>query len=70
MNNFSKVLIGVSAGLVTGTILGVLFAPDKGKETRKEISERVKKLGDMIEKDFKKGKEKFSELKEKAAQLV
>lgn len=70
MNNFSKVLIGVSAGLITGAILGVLFAPDKGKETRKEISDQIKKLADIIETDFKKGKEKFSELKEKAAQFV
>jgi gas vesicle protein len=70
MNNFSKILIGVSAGLVTGAVLGILFAPDKGEDTRKEISDRVKKLTDSLESAFKKGKEKYSDIKEKVDQFV
>jgi gas vesicle protein len=45
MNN-SKVLLGFLAGAFAGSILGVLFAPDKGTETRRKISE---KTGDMAE---------------------
>jgi gas vesicle protein len=45
MNN-TKVLLGFLAGAFAGSILGVLFAPDKGAETRRKISE---KTGDLTE---------------------
>jgi gas vesicle protein len=40
--NTGKVALGVLAGLATGAILGILFAPDKGSETRKKIAEKGK----------------------------
>lgn len=33
-----KVLLGVMAGVVAGALIGVLFAPEKGSETRKKIA--------------------------------
>jgi gas vesicle protein len=33
----SQTLLGVLGGMTIGTVLGVLFAPDKGSETRKKI---------------------------------
>lgn len=33
----SKVVLGVLGGVAVGAILGVLFAPEEGKKTRKKI---------------------------------
>jgi len=57
MKNTSKVLIALGAGLAIGGILGVLFAPNKGSETRKKISDTGKKLADKITHKIKLGKE-------------
>ncbi|HEU4574898.1 MAG TPA: YtxH domain-containing protein [Chitinophagaceae bacterium] len=64
MKNSSKVLIALGAGIAIGGLLGVLFAPDKGKDTRKKIADSGKKFSDEIEKKFRRGKEKFSDLKD------
>ena len=52
MNSGSKVLLGVLAGAATGAILGVLFAPDKGEETRKRISEGSRDVTDNLKTKF------------------
>jgi gas vesicle protein len=72
-----KVFLGVLAGIAAGAVLGILFAPDKGSETRKKLagkgedySDLVKEkvnefLGSMSEK-FEKVKEEVSEFAEHA----
>jgi gas vesicle protein len=32
-----SIFLGVLAGLATGAILGIMFAPDKGSDTRRKI---------------------------------
>jgi gas vesicle protein len=54
MKNTSKMLIALGSGLAIGGILGVLFAPDKGTETRRKISEGGKKLSEKVKEKFKK----------------
>ena len=44
MRTTLKVAIGVVAGVATGAVLGLLFAPDKGRETRRKIIEKEKDL--------------------------
>lgn len=54
-----KALLGVLAGIAAGAALGVLFAPDKGANTRKNISRKGEDLADAIN---DKIEEKFDEL--------
>jgi gas vesicle protein len=56
MNTLAKIAIAAGAGIVAGGVLGVLFAPDKGENTRKKIADSGKKLTDTV-------KEKMNSLK-------
>ena len=64
MNNTSKILTALGAGAVAGALLGILFAPDKGSETRKKINGQGKKMVDNVQAKFRKGRDKFNGLKE------
>jgi gas vesicle protein len=47
-----KVLLGVLAGVAAGALLGVLFAPDNGWNTRKRISKKADKYVDGLKEQF------------------
>ncbi len=47
-NNSSNTLIGILAGTVIGATLGILFAPDKGINTRHRISEETLAAKDRL----------------------
>ena len=65
MTNTSKILIALGAGLVVGGVLGVLFAPDKGSETRRKIANAPKDFADKFKSKIKLGKEKVEDLLKK-----
>lgn len=74
--NTGKVASGVLAGLAVGTILGILFAPKKGSETRREIMDKgndymdqlkskYNDLGESLKNQFESAKQEASDLAEK-----
>lgn len=65
-NNTGKLIGAVIAGTVLGAVLGVLFAPDKGSNTRHKITKGAK---DMAHDLKKKMKHKAKALRNKAEEL-
>jgi gas vesicle protein len=43
-----KVILGTTAGLAVGAILGILFAPEKGSVTRKQILDKGNDYADDL----------------------
>ena len=66
MKDVSKVMLLLAAGFAAGTITGILFAPDKGDETRKRIRSKAGELGEDIEKAYD---EEIARLKTKIENL-
>ncbi|CDT10026.1 Aspartyl-tRNA synthetase [Sphingobacterium sp. PM2-P1-29] len=65
MNDNSKVVLALLAGLVAGTALGILFAPDKGTETRDKLNESLADLGDAIRERAEEQFDQLNDFKEK-----
>jgi gas vesicle protein len=61
MKTVSKIMIAIGAGLAIGSVLGVLFAPDKGSETRRKLREGRERWVKRTEGKLKWGKEKLNE---------
>ena len=57
----SNLAVGILGGLAVGTVLGILFAPAKGSETRKKIADKSTDLKDMVVETTGKLSDKFSQ---------
>lgn len=63
MKNSTKILAAAAVGIIAGGLLGLLFAPEKGEDTRKKMAQKGGSILDKIKGDI--SKEKIVNLKEK-----
>jgi gas vesicle protein len=70
MSDNSKVLVALLAGLAAGAALGLLFAPEKGSETRDKLGQSLKDLGDTIKDRAADEINNLANLKEKVVSSV
>ncbi|HLP14818.1 MAG TPA: YtxH domain-containing protein [Bacteroidota bacterium] len=72
--NSGKVIIGTLAGVTAGTILGMLFAPEKGSVTRKNISQKGIEMADAMKEKVNEYadtvNEKLDTLRDKAVEWL
>ncbi len=54
-SNTGNILLGVLAGAAVGAGLGILFAPDKGVNTRKKIKDGFDDVTENLKNRFRKG---------------
>jgi gas vesicle protein len=62
-------IAGVVAGSIVGAALGVLYAPNKGKKTRRKIAHRAEETQEMIAKTVNEIKHMVGIKKDPAEQL-
>lgn len=74
MNSTGKVVAGVLAGAAVGAVFAMLFAPEKGTETRKKIVQKGTDWTDDLKEvfdDFLAGvTEKFEAVKDNASEIA
>jgi len=66
-------VVGAALGALVGAIGGILYAPKKGEETRKELKGKIGEYGEKVSSTVQdlgeKGKEMTREAKELGAEL-
>lgn len=56
MNTKSKVILGILGAAAAGVVIGMLVAPEKGKEARKRIKKTAAEWADNLSHLITKGK--------------
>lgn len=65
-----SLVAGIVAGAAAGALLGVLYAPDKGTETRKKIGQKGDELRDTLKQKFEGAKHQANDLLDKGKSKI
>jgi gas vesicle protein len=69
-NVILSLLSGIAAGAAAGVAMGILYAPDKGSETRRRISTKGEELRGNLKHKFEGVREDASELLERGKSKI
>jgi gas vesicle protein len=71
MTDRGKLILGIAGGAITGAVIGLLLAPEKGSDTRRNISHTtgtwVNKFGQLFTKGKRRVNEEMMRIREKKA---
>ncbi|GAA4520012.1 MULTISPECIES: YtxH domain-containing protein [Sphingobacterium] len=70
MKDSGKVVVALLAGMAAGAVLGLLFAPEKGSDTRDKLNESLSDLGEAIKERAEQQIDQLNDLKEKVLAAV
>jgi len=70
----SNIFLSVIIGSFIGALFGVLFAPDKGEKTRKQIAQKSDEYSDLVKTEFddfvKTMRKKYDNALEETEELI
>ncbi|MBA2500979.1 MAG: YtxH domain-containing protein [Chitinophagaceae bacterium] len=66
MTSNTKIILGILGAVATGAVVGLLMAPEKGRDTRKKISHTANDWGKQLGDLFAATKFEANDLKDKA----
>ena len=65
MNTKTKVALGILGAVAAGVAIGLLIAPEKGKDTRQKLRKTAGSWADSLSHLFVRGEEELEDLKAK-----
>ena len=70
MTTTEKVLTALAVGFAAGAIVGILYAPDEGKTTRKKIVDDGNAFANDVKEKVCEGKQIINDIKEGITQAI
>lgn len=70
MNRVGDIVVSFLIGVAVGSVIGILYAPTSGEETRKLIKEKTNETLEEVNKQIQKLSQELKHLKEEGEKIV